>query len=1229
MVHIKSIELTNFKSFGGTTNIPLLPGFTVVSGPNGSGKSNILDALLFCLGISTSKGMRAERLPDLVNHDQSQRRNSTVEASVQVTFDLGEDWIDRPQKTKPTKSDNDIAEDETTDDVENLTDSTEDPEANEADSSDSGNRRNEWSISRRLRVTKQGTYTSTYYMDGQPCTLSELHERMNELRIYPEGYNVVLQGDVTAIISMNGRDRRAIIDELAGVAAFDRKIAQAKSKLDEVKEREDRCHIVEQELIRSRDRLDKDRVKAEKYQKLRTELLEKQKWESILAWRQLKQQEWELREKIEAGDRTIGELSLKVSRINYEIEQTNNQLNELNAQVKALGEDQLLALQTTQANQQAEQKQLQQRHEELVTSQQETQAAIARIEQKVKEDEAELARVQEEQQLTEAKLAVLRTGRDAAAVALQQGREQSQAIAAANQAWVEQQTQLHRQIETWQKTLDPQRTEQARLLERQRSLEEQIAKQQQTIQDSEAEIVHKKDSLKQLQNQELASQTDQIQALEEALQEAEAELQLQQATQKRLLEEQREKQRRLDKLEAQAQAIKETSGSGASQAIVDAKLPGVHGLVAQLGRVEPRYQLALEIAAGGRLGNIVVEDDEVAAAAIKLLKQNRAGRATFLPLNKIKPPRFDFNEGLKNVPGFIDYAVRLIACDNRYQPIFAYIFGSTVVFETLDAARSHLGKIRIVTLDGELLETSGAMTGGTIQNRSTLHFGTGDNTDSTEVAELQARLKQISQILERCAIATETANTAVKTQSQQLIQAKQVQREVQLQVQQLVKEINGLTLSIEQMQQQLANNRQELTAAKARLQQLATELPAKESQIDQLRQALAELENSSKNSEWQQIQTQQRQLEEALQTAQSALTQEEKNHQELDSAYQRLAEKIATGKQQLTQQQTQQKNREIAIYKVRQQLSEINQQIQATQTALGEIEAKLGEEKAARDLAETKLRELHLSRQQHNWQIQQLRETQQQRREQLIGLQDELELKLADLPDPLPEVPEDINAKIFESLQNLQREIRDLQKRLQAMEPVNMLALEEYEQTTNRLQELQSKLKTLEDERTELLLRIENFTTTRLQAFQEAFDAVNSNFTNIFAEFSDGDGHLQLDDTEDPFSSGLNLVAHPKGKPVQRLASMSGGEKSLTALSFIFALQRYRPSPFYAFDEVDMFLDEANVERLAKMIKQQAQQAQFIVVSHKNPMLKSAERIIGVTQARGAHTQVVGLKVPS
>ena len=194
--------------------------------------------------------------------------------------------------------------------------------------------------------------------------------------------------------------------------------------------------------------------------------------------------------------------------------------------------------------------------------------------------------------------------------------------------------------------------------------------------------------------------------------------------------------------------------------------------------------------------------------------------------------------------------------------------------------------------------------------------------------------------------------------------------------------------------------------------------------------------------------------------------------------------------------------------------------------------------------------------------------TQQERRQQLAEAQTQLEQMAARIAGSL--YLKFLKKRIWKPCG---RSCDPLQRRMEALEPVNMLALEEYNRTQERLNDLSQKLTTLEEERTELLLRIETFTTLRRKAFQEAYDAVNINFQAIFAELSDGDGHLQLEDSEDPFNGGLNLVAHPKGKPVRRLASMSGGEKSLTALSFIFALQRYRPSPFYAFDEVDMFLD--------------------------------------------------------
>jgi chromosome segregation protein len=227
-----------------------------------------------------------------------------------------------------------------------------------------------------------------------------------------------------------------------------------------------------------------------------------------------------------------------------------------------------------------------------------------------------------------------------------------------------------------------------------------------------------------------------------------------------------------------------------------------------------------------------------------------------------------------------------------------------------------------------------------------------------------------------------------------------------------------------------------------------------------------------------------------------------------------------------------------------------------------------------------------------------------------------------ELPDPRPELPEELRQAGLEALQG---ELRRLQQRLEALEPVNMLALEELKELEERLAELEERLEVLSKEREELLLRIETVSTLRLEAFLEAFRAVDGHFRSIFAGLSDGEGHLQLENPDQPLEGGLTLVAHPRGKEVRRLASMSGGEKSLTALSFLFALQRFRPSPFYALDEVDSFLDGVNVERLAALIASQAEAAQFLVVSHRRPMIAAATRTIGVTQARGAHTQVVGL----
>jgi chromosome segregation protein len=1272
MVHIKRIELTNFKSFGGTTSIPVLPGFTVVSGPNGSGKSNILDALLFCLGLSTSKGMRAERLPDLVNSAQNKR--GTIEASVTATFaleDVGDEWFaqdedededevekaaddlsvesveaedveaveipetedNNGQSSNPkSKIQNPKSDELSVEEVEEIEIATSQENngqllANNRKSKIENRKSDEWSVTRKLRVTRQGTYTSNYYINGAPCTLTQLHEQLNRLRIYPEGYNVVLQGDVTSIISMNSKERREIIDELAGVAQFDRKISLARQKLDEVKEVEERSGIVEKELISQRDRLANDRAKAEKYQKLRAEFQEKSQWEIVLKFRQLQKQEWKLREQIETGDRNSTSLTEQLQAITTQIQAATAELDALNARVKALGESELLALQASIATQEAERRQLQNRKQDLETTAGQMAANIAQTEEEVRQFRQSLEQIEIEISYVMSQIGTFQEQRDAAQQSLDQSREVANAIASTAEVWVQQQTELHRQIETIQQTLEPQRTEQATIGERADRLQSQIQEQNQSLQVLEQEITAKKVQQSSLgETQKVAAL--QVESLNQIVVAAEQELQLQQETQTRLLEEQRERQRKLDKLEVQFQAQQEASGTFTAKIIAQSGIGGVCGLVAQLGRVEPRFQLALEIAAGGRMGNMVVENDSVGAAAIELLKQKRAGRMTFLPLNKIRGGRFSVNENLRRAAGFLDAAVNLIECDARYQEIFAYVFGSTVVFSNLTDARRYLGQYRIVTLDGEILETSGAMTGGSSTNRSTLHFGTVDASDAGDeartIAALQERIEEIERILERCKIAIDRAAVAVKTRSQELMEAKQNLREHQLRLEQLESEIKNLQAQQEQVRSQIAKNTQELTDSRSRLQLLARELPAQETQLQQYRQTLAQLEESNSHSEWQQMQSGLRAQEAQLQERELALRNAQQRQGDLQNQFGRLEEKIKEGSEKLQEWQVQQNAGTDAVNRIVSQQLELDAQIAAAKAALAQIEEKLGLEKGERDRAESQLREQHLAKQQLQWQLQKLHETQQERREQLAAVRTLMETQRAEMPDPVPSIPENVEKA---NLTELQQEVKAIAKRIQALEPVNMLALEEYNRTQERLQELSQKLTTLAGERTELLLRIENFTTLRRRAFKEAFDAVNENFQTIFAELSEGDGYLQLDDQEDPFSSGLNLVAHPKGKPVQRLASMSGGEKSLTALSFIFALQRYRPSTFYAFDEVDMFLDGANVERLARMIKRQSEQAQFIVVSLRRPMIQSAQRTIGVTQARGAYTQVIGLKL--
>jgi len=1180
-------------------SIPLEEGFTVVTGPNGSGKSNILDGVLFCLGLANSRGMRADRLPDLVNSGVLKAGKSS-ETKVTVKFDLT-DW-------QPDEAEDGIEPSE------------EGPWIKPG--------QKEWTVSRRLKVMPGGSYASTYSADGETCNLQQLQTQLRRLRIDPEGSNVVMQGDVTRIVSMSNKDRRGLIDELAGVALFDTRIDQTRSKLDDVYERQERCRIVEQELNLAKQRLQKDCEKATLYKDLKNKLLLGRQQELVLSYEEAKRDI----EKLE-----IDQLELiKKEKIDLEnlldhekgLKNSIDKLDILQKKVKELGEDQLLAVQGKIAgiesqnrelerqgiNHQNEGKKLQEYRNDILQRktdyQNELQDKINQINPK-DFDEAEL-------KCKEAEAWVESSRRKLSDIAGQSG------------VLIEKHQQVRNDINKIQSKLDPKKLQKQNLEEALLQLNvilKELESDQKVDECSNNKVHLEINNL----NKEWEKIIGLISTKKEEFQKVVLEKGIQDRTRTRLEKEQAKLQNDIARIESRKEIIYESRGTSALTLLLESGLEGIHGPVANLGEVEDRYRIALEVAAGARLGQIVVDNDQIAAQSINLLKRQRAGRLTFLPLNKIlkysqnKSEVFQrsFHTNLNKNTGLIGKAIDLIQFDPIYKNVFGHVFGDTVVFGDLSSARDQLGIKRAVTLEGELLEKSGAMTGGSLNNRS-LGFSFGRAKENDDLDPCKNRLLEVGETLVNCQ----------KKEKELINQLDKLRNELNIQEQ------KKAALDAERVTSKRSNSplldRQ--SHRKKRIEDLCNSKKEKLSQLESINLIIKPLE-----VELLKIQQEEKTIDKSSDSLvwsklQKELEDADKNLLYFRNKRDEISNKQSQNKLAIDRLNDQEKSLIIEEKRLkdsiealasahmnwREQTKELNTSRQNLINEQKQLETLFGEQRRERDSLEADVAKKRLNLQELQWSLQRLREDQKNIKEEIRMKKircNELEKKL---PNPIPLISDEIREN---GLQALLVELEALQKRMEELEPVNMLALEELAKLEERLNELESRLEVLTDERSELLLRIENVSTLRQEAFMEAFQAVDEHFREIFASLSEGDGHLQLENSDQPLEGGLTLVAHPKGKPVRRLAAMSGGEKSLTALSFLFALQRFRPSPFYALDEVDSFLDGVNVERLASLIARQAEHAQFLVVSHRRPMIGASMRTIGVTQARGNHTQVVGLPI--
>jgi chromosome segregation protein len=673
-------------------------------------------------------------------------------------------------------------------------------------------------------------------------------------------------------------------------------------------------------------------------------------------------------------------------------------------------------------------------------------------------------------------------------------------------------------------------------------------------------------------------------------------------------------------MEAQRRAVSSSGSSIPITTVMNAHLEGVHAPLMQLGTVDEEYSLALDIAFGGRLAHIVVDDTHSAYVAMELLNSSRAGRATFIPLNKVKkaPTRLQ----LPKNKGVVDFAINLVDFDDIYLDAFFYAVGDTLIVEDAETAEQLMGKYRMVTLDGKLYEKSSAITGGYVK-KSIFGFGQNDDKElETAKAKLDDLQKKYDEAVARKRILEDKLDkirTAYSSSSTEYSKSKI--------------ELSNMKTQFEASQNLLETKLAFVTENEPKVEQLNTELDKIEAKrvdlsdsIQQAQDKLAELDALLNDKDLKDLKEKTQGIEDEIRHLNNSLMAVNNEINSYNNTI-KFNEQLIISKEEDIKNTT--KNNE-SLEKdkdtYREEIVQLEEQLLALSDKIAVIDEKIGE------LVKQK-EEIHKS-------LVDLQTNSAVKASEIDRINEQIEsfkLRRKELEPQLKEASEILESSGVEisklepveiSIDELNAKIQRLDKRMQELGDVNMRAIVSYEEKAQRKEELDTQIKTLSTERQSILDKMSGFEQQKKEAFMTTFTAINENFKDIYHQLSEGEGRLILENEKDPLSAGMTIEAKPRDKTTNnKLGALSGGEKALTALALVFSIQKYLPAPFYALDEVDASLDTMNVERIADMVKKQSSDTQFLVVSHRRPMIEAANRTIGVTQKEKGKTKVTGVKL--
>lgn len=1163
-MYIKQLEIDNFKSFANKSEIPLLKGFTTVSGPNGSGKSNIIDSVMFALGLRTGSALRIENLSDFIT-----TFNNKNEAMVKVVF-------------------GDVDGDK------------------------------ELTVGRRIKKTNQG-FASTYYLNDKIDTLTNIRSILEKYNITPNSYNVMMQGDVNSIVMCSSKVRRGIIDEIAGVADFDRRIDQATNELKTVEQRVEAASLILSEVEKTLEQLKSEREVALKYKKLQEEKSGLESQVSTVKFFDLKKNLELAHENILQSNKKLKETQANKKDLDEKIKLINEKYEELDKKLKEQGEDERNKLKDSQSDLSAR---IQTKKNAIDYSDTQIQKGLQSIENAKNGIASYKKKIEDEHlniKLAHDKIGIIETQLKEKKEELAKKLADISGLSSTADKYIQERNDVSRNLDTL-------KDKDNELLKESLPKENDLKNLKKEIENAKAFIAQAENakanfgddkSLKELQVSDLKKEMDELKEIQTKTMQ-----QLDDA--KTAIDDYdhdvRAAYRKFSDMEAQRRAMSSSGSSIPITTVMNAHLEGVHAPLMQLGSVDEEYSLALDIAFGGRLAHIVVDDTHAAYVAMELLNSSRAGRATFIPLNKVKKAPTKLQ--LPKNHGVIDFAINLVDFDNIYLDAFFYAVGDTLIVEDAEAAEQLMGKYRMVTLDGKLYEKSSAITGGYVKKSI---FGFGQNDDK-ELENAKAKLDELQRKYDEA-----VANKKILEEKLDKIRVTYSSSSTEYSKAKI--ELSNMTAQFENSQNLLEAKKTFVNENEPKIEKLNSELDKIEAKrvdlsekIQQAQDKLSELDSLLNDKDLKDLKEKTQGIEDEIRHLNNNLMNVNNEINGYNNTIKFNEQLIISKEEDIknTTRNNESLEKDKETYKA--EIIQLEEQLTTLSDKIAVIDAKIGELVKEKEEIHKSLVDLQTNSAVKSSEIDRINE----QIESFKTRRKELEPQLKEASEILENSGVEI-AKLEPvqiSIDELNTKIQRLDKRMQELGDVNMRAIVSYEEKAARKEELATQIKTLSTERQSILDKMNGFEQQKKEAFMTTFTAINENFKDIYHQLSEGEGRLILENEKDPLSAGMTIEAKPRDKTTNnKLGALSGGEKALTALALVFSIQKYLPAPFYALDEVDASLDTMNVERIAEMVKKQSSDTQFLVVSHRRPMIEAANRTIGVTQKEKGKTKVTGVKL--